>query len=195
MTDWCFGWHIRFVNHRQEKENKKNAFKSFPFRVLLELWQADILPVGSSTDALRRKAIALDSLFIFNLRFILGIRPLAIEVQAILGLALRPYEANPLKILDSSCLKAFLQGVTLTAPVFYAPGQGREVRLSLEFGGMMDKLAKSELSTGKDSLISKWNAGWLWLGELPWHKNVKFRMRLWQIGWLQEFDKKGWKKP
>jgi uridine phosphorylase len=170
------------LSTRQEKEIKK-SLKVIRLGTSGAL-QADI-PVGSLLAS--KKAIGLDSLFQFY-PDLLGDQTFAIEVQAILGLALRPYEANAAKDLLDQLPKAFLQGVTLTAPGFYAP-QGREVRLKPRIGGMMDKLASLSFTGERLTNFEMETAGYYGLGELLGHKMLSLNAIV-ANRVTQEFDKK-----
>jgi uridine phosphorylase len=170
------------LSTRQEKEIKK-SLQVIRLGTSGAL-QADI-PVGSLLAS--KKAIGLDSLFQFY-PDLLGDQTFAIEVQAILGLALRPYEANAAKDLLDQLPKAFLQGVTLTAPGFYAP-QGREVRLKPRIGGMMDKLASLSFTGERLTNFEMETAGYYGLGELLGHKMLSLNAIV-ANRVTQEFDKK-----
>lgn len=170
------------LSTRQEKEIKK-SLQVIRLGTSGAL-QADI-PVGSLIAS--KKAIGLDSLFQFY-PDLLGDQTFAIEVQAILGLALRPYEANAAKDLLDQLPKAFLQGVTLTAPGFYAP-QGREVRLKPRIGGMMDKLASLSFTGERLTNFEMETAGYYGLGELLGHKMLSLNAIV-ANRVTQEFDKK-----
>jgi uridine phosphorylase len=170
------------LSTRQEKEIKK-SLQVIRLGTSGAL-QADI-PVGSLLAS--KKAIGLDSLFQFY-PDLLGDQTFAIEVQAILGLALRPYEANAAKDLLDQLPKVFLQGVTLTAPGFYAP-QGREVRLKPRIGGMMDKLASLSFTGERLTNFEMETAGYYGLGELLGHKMLSLNAIV-ANRVTQEFDKK-----
>jgi uridine phosphorylase len=170
------------LSTRQEKEIKK-SLQVIRLGTSGAL-QADI-PVGSLIAS--KKAIGLDSLFQFY-PDLLGDQTFAIEVQAILGLALRPYEANAAKDLLDQLPKVFLQGVTLTAPGFYAP-QGREVRLKPRIGGMMDKLASLSFTGERLTNFEMETAGYYGLGELLGHKMLSLNAIV-ANRVTQEFDKK-----
>lgn len=146
--------------------------------------QADI-PVGSLLAS--KKAIGLDSLFQFY-PDLLGDQAFASEVQAVLGLALRPYEANASSDLLDQLPESFLHGVTLTAPGFYAP-QGREVRLKPRIAGMMDKLASLNFSGERLTNFEMETAGYYGLGELLGHKMLSLNAIV-ANRVTQEFDKK-----
>jgi uridine phosphorylase len=170
------------LSTRQEKEIKK-SLQVIRLGTSGAL-QADI-PVGSLLAS--KKAIGLDSLFQFY-PDLLGDQTFATEVQAILGLALRPYEANAAKDLLDQLPKEFLQGVTLTAPGFYAP-QGREVRLKPRIGGMMDKLASLSFTGERLTNLEMETAGYYGLGELLGHKMLSLNAIV-ANRMTQEFDKK-----
>jgi len=146
--------------------------------------QADI-PVGSLLAS--KKAIGLDSLFQFY-PDLLSEQTFATEVQAILGLALRPYEANASEDLLDQLPESFLHGVTLTAPGFYAP-QGREVRLKPRIGGMIDKLVSMKFLGERLSNFEMETAGYYGLGELLGHKMLSLNAIV-ANRVTQEFDKK-----
>jgi uridine phosphorylase len=146
--------------------------------------QADI-PVGSLLAS--KKAIGLDSLFQFY-PDLLGDQAFASEVQAVLGLALRPYEANASGDLLDQLPESFLHGVTLTAPGFYAP-QGREVRLKPRIAGMMDKLASLNFSGERLTNFEMETSGYYGLGELLGHKMLSLNAII-ANRVTQEFDKK-----
>lgn len=167
---------------RQEKETKKSL------RVIRlgtsGAMQADI-PVGSMLAS--KKAIGLDTLFQFypNIPTDQG---LAVEVQKLLNLSFRPYEANASKILLDSLPESFLHGVTLTAPGFYAP-QGREVRLKPRIGGMMDKLASLRVAGERLTNFEMETAGYYGLGSLLGHEMLSLNAIVVNRV-TQEFDKK-----
>jgi uridine phosphorylase len=167
---------------RQEKEKKKSL------RVIRlgtsGAMQADI-PVGSMLAS--KKAIGLDTLFQFY-PDIPGDQGFAVEVQKLLDLSFRPYEANASKILLDLLPESFLHGVTLTAPGFYAP-QGREVRLKPRIGGMMDKLASLSVAGERLTNFEMETAGYYGLGSLLGHEMLSLNAIVVNRV-TQEFDKK-----
>jgi uridine phosphorylase len=167
---------------RQEKETKKSL------RVIRlgtsGAMQADI-PVGSMLAS--KKAIGLDTLFQFYPN-IPSDQGLAVEVQKLLNLSFRPYEANASKILLDLLPESFLHGVTLTAPGFYAP-QGREVRLKPRIGGMMDKLASLRVAGERLTNFEMETAGYYGLGSLLGHEMLSLNAIVVNRV-TQEFDKK-----
>lgn len=146
--------------------------------------QADI-PVGMLLAS--KTAIGLDSLFQFYPDLV-GDQTFAAEVQATLGLAFRPYEANASEELLSQLPESFLHGVTITAPGFYAP-QGRAVRLKPRIDGMMNRLTNLNFLGERLSNFEMETAGYYGLGELLGHQmlslNAIVANRI-----TKEFDKK-----
>lgn len=167
---------------RQEKETKKSL------RVIRlgtsGAMQADI-PVGSILAS--RKAIGLDTLFQFYPN-IPADQGFAVEVQKLLKLSFRPYEANASQDLLDLLPESFLYGVKLTAPGFYVP-QGREVRLKPRIEGMMEKLASLRVAGERLTNFEMETAGYYGLGSLLGHEMLSLNAIVVNRV-TQEFDKK-----
>lgn len=170
------------LSTRREKETKK-SLQVIRLGTSGAL-QADI-PVGSLLAS--KKAIGLDSLFQFYPE-LQGDQTFAIEVQAILGLALSPYQANASQDLLDQLPESFLRGVTLTSPGFYAP-QGREVRLKPRIESMMDRLADLRFGGERLTNFEMETAGYYGLGELLGHQMLSLNAIV-ANRVTQEFDKK-----
>lgn len=91
------------------------------------------------------------------------------QVRKDLGLTFTPYFVNASNL--SSKFSDFHQGVTLTAPGFYAP-QGREVRLKPRIDGLVDRLAAMVSPAGRFTNLEMETAGYYAMGSLLGHQVV-----------------------
>ena len=96
------------------------------------------LPLG--THLLSDFAVGMDTLMTF---YDLPQEPLELEIgnklQCDIGLPFRPYVAQGSGMLMEKLGEGMVKGNTVTCPGFYAP-QGREVRLSLKYPKLLEKL-------------------------------------------------------
>jgi len=93
------------------------------------------------------------------------------KVQSELGLNFLPYFAGASKSLLGLFGDTFYQGVTITAPGFYAP-QGRQVRLEPRISGLVDKLADMNTPFGPFTNLEMETAGYYAMASLLGHEMV-----------------------
>ncbi len=93
------------------------------------------------------------------------------KVQGELGLNFQPYFASASESLMSLFGDDFYQGVTITAPGFYAP-QGRQVRLKPRVSGLIDKLAAMNTPFGPFTNLEMETAGYYAMANLLGHEMI-----------------------
>ena len=91
------------------------------------------------------------------------------KVQRLLGLPFKPYLARASQKLIKQIGADMHQGVTVTAPGFYAP-QGREVRLKPAIPGFVDQLAKMKTHLGRFTNFEMETAAYYAMGTLLGHE-------------------------
>lgn len=93
------------------------------------------------------------------------------QVQQNLRLNFLPYFANASESLMKLFGEGLHQGVTITAPGFYAP-QGRQVRLKPRVIGLVDKLAAMETPYGQFTNLEMETAGYYAMAKLLGHEMI-----------------------
>lgn len=91
------------------------------------------------------------------------------HVQKALDLPFQPYLAESSASLFSKFGGDLFEGVTITAPGFYAP-QGRSVRLVPRIDGMLDTLAESDTPFGRFTNFEMETAGYYAMAKLLGHE-------------------------
>ena len=90
------------------------------------------------------------------------------RMQRELKLSFEPYFAEGSVTLLDRFKGQFLEGVTITAPGFYAP-QGRAVRLRPRVGDMLDRLAAANTTYGRFTNFEMETAGYYAMAKLLGH--------------------------
>lgn len=145
-----------------------------------ELTQLEIIRVGTSgclhadipLDSLLMStaALGLDTLMHFhNWEPDETAREITGRMQKVLKLSFEPYFAEGSSALLERFKGQFLEGVTITAPGFYAP-QGRAVRLSPRVVDMLDSLAASESVYGRFTNFEMETAGYYAMAKMMDHE-------------------------
>lgn len=93
------------------------------------------------------------------------------RVKNELGLTFQPYFAHASNTLLDLFKEDFYQGVTITAPGFYAP-QGRQVRLKPKVDHLVDKLASMETPFGPFTNLEMETSGYYAMAKLLGHEMV-----------------------
>ncbi len=93
------------------------------------------------------------------------------RVKNELGLTFQPYFAHASNALLDLFKEEFYQGVTITAPGFYAP-QGRQVRLKPKVDNLVDKLACMETPFGHFTNLEMETSGYYAMAKLLGHEMV-----------------------
>ncbi len=119
-----------------------------------------------------KAALGLDSLMNFY-RWEQGedSEKLVSDIQYELGLSFKPYFAEASGALMETFDGDFYQGVTITAPGFYAP-QGREVRLRTRIPDMLDILAEMNTPNGRFTNFEMETAGYYAMAKLLGHEMI-----------------------
>lgn len=95
----------------------------------------------------------------------------SLKVQRLLGLPFKPYLAEGSKELLAKFSEDFYQGVTVTAPGFYAP-QGRALRKPIAFPSLPDDIAKIETGYGRFTNFEMETAGYYAMAKLLGHEMI-----------------------
>ncbi len=127
--------------------------------------QPDI-PAGSLLAS--EIGIGLDTLMMFYPQ-LSGNHDLADAIQRELDLSFLPYQAYADSELLSKVEGAFIKGITLTCPGFYAP-QGRHVVLKPRIQFMLERLSELNISGKRLTNFEMETAGYYALGELLGHQ-------------------------
>lgn len=93
------------------------------------------------------------------------------KVQRLIGLPFTPYMAKASLDLLALFSEEMIQGVTITAPGFYAP-QGRSLRLPLHITDLPQKLAQIDTPFGRFTNMEMETAGYYALADLLGHRMV-----------------------
>ena len=91
------------------------------------------------------------------------------QMQQELRLPFEPYFAPASANMLAKYAKGFYQGITITAPGFYAP-QGRAVRLKPRLADMLDKLAAANTPYGAFTNFEMETAGYYAMAQLLGHE-------------------------
>ncbi|RKQ49230.1 uridine phosphorylase [Roseivirga pacifica] len=95
----------------------------------------------------------------------------SLKVQRLLGLPFKPYLAEGSKELLAKFSEEFYQGVTVTAPGFYAP-QGRALRKPIAFPTLPDDIAKIETGYGRFTNFEMETAGYYAMAKILGHQMI-----------------------
>ena len=95
----------------------------------------------------------------------------SLKVQRLLGLPFKPYLAEGSKELLAEFSEEFYQGVTVTAPGFYAP-QGRALRKPIAFPTLPDDIAKIETGYGRFTNFEMETAGYYAMAKILGHQMI-----------------------
>ncbi|MHA7102483.1 nucleoside phosphorylase [Roseivirga pacifica] len=95
----------------------------------------------------------------------------SLKVQRLLGLPFKPYLAEGSKELLAKFSEEFYQGVTVTAPGFYAP-QGRALRKPIAFPTLPDDIAKVETGYGRFTNFEMETAGYYAMAKILGHQMI-----------------------
>lgn len=93
------------------------------------------------------------------------------QIKNQLGLTFLPYFAQASPSMLELFADDFFQGVTITAPGFYAP-QGRQVRLKPRVSGLVDKLSNMETPQGQFTNLEMETAGYYAMAKLLGHEMI-----------------------
>jgi len=93
------------------------------------------------------------------------------SVREKLGFTFQPYFAEASARLLECFKDGLYQGITITAPGFYAP-QGRQVRLKPRVDGLVDKLAAMETPFGQFTNLEMETAGYYAMAKLLGHEII-----------------------
>ncbi|MBO3697826.1 nucleoside phosphorylase [Roseivirga sp. E12] len=93
------------------------------------------------------------------------------KIQNELSLSFQPYFAKASEKLLSLFSDNYYQGVTITAPGFYAP-QGRQVRLKPRVDGLVDRLAAMNTPFGQFTNLEMETAGYYAMAQLLGHEMI-----------------------
>ncbi|WP_422354315.1 nucleoside phosphorylase [Roseivirga pacifica] len=95
----------------------------------------------------------------------------SLKVQRLLGLPFKPYLAEGSKELLAKFSEEFYQGITVTAPGFYAP-QGRALRKPIAFPALPDDIAKIETGYGRFTNFEMETAGYYAMAKILGHQMI-----------------------
>ncbi len=124
------------------------------------------IPVGSLL--LSEKAIGIDTMMNFYPDSSKN-QDLARAFKEFLKLDFTPYQTEASLALSAKANQGFIQGITLTAPGFYAP-QGREIRYSTKISDYAQKIQEFEYGGQSITNLEMETAGYYALGELLGHE-------------------------